>query len=411
MLYDNGQLARAYLRAWQVTREPLFRRVAEETLDYIVREMTDAAGGFYSSQDADSEGEEGKFFVWSLEEVRRVLGDDAALFADAYGVTERGNFEGKSILHVVLDPAALAERHGAGVEDIAARLDAARRQLFAVREARVRPGLDDKVLVAWNGLALAAFADAARVLERADYLAVAERNATFLLREMRTSGGRLLRSWRRGQARGNAYLEDYATLIDGLLALYEATFEARWFDEARALAEVMIARFHDPAGGFFDTSDDHETLAVRPKGLQDNATPSGNAMAADVLLRLAALTGERRYRELAEAGLRLAQPHASAYPTAFARWLCALDFALGRPREIAIVGDPAAPDTQALLRVVHGAYRPNQVVALRRPGEAPSVPLLADRAQQNGHATAFVCEGFVCRLPVTDPQALAAQLA
>ena len=411
MLYDNAQLARAYLHAWQVTQRPLFRRVAEETLDYVVREMTNPAGGFYSSQDADSEGEEGKFFVWTLAEIRVVLGDDADLFADAYGVTERGNFEGKNILHVVLDPETLAERYGVTVEEVESRLAAARKRLFAHREQRVKPGLDDKVLVAWNGLALAAFADAARILDRADYRQVAERNAGFILNEMQTPAGRLLRAWRRGRVRLNAYLEDYANFIDGLLALYEATFDARWFVEARRLADTMIAHFRDPAGGFFDTSGDHETLAVRPKSLQDNATPSGNAMAANVLLRLAAFTSDGRYRDLAEEGLRMVQPQAAPYPAAFARWLCALDFALGRPREIAIVGDPAAADTQALLRVAQGAYRPNQVVAVGRPGDSPAVPLLTDRMQLNGHATAFVCEHFACQLPVTDPHALEAQLA
>ncbi len=411
MLYDNGQLARTYLHARQVTQQPLFGRAAEETLNYIVREMTDPAGGFYSSQDADSEGEEGKFFVWTPEEIREVLGDEAALFSEAYGATERGNFDGKNILHLARDPQALAERHGFGVEEIESRLADARRRLFARREQRIRPGLDDKVLVAWNGLALAAFADAARILDRADYRSVAERSAAFILREMQTPEGRLLRAWRGGKAKLNAYLEDYANFADGLLALYEATFDTRWFVEARRLADVMVAHFRDPAGGFFDTSDDHEALAVRPKGLQDNAMPSGNAMAATVLLHLAALTGEVRYRDLAEEALRLIQPMLASYPTAFAQWLSALDFALGRPKEIAIIGDPAAADTRALVGVVRSSYRPNQVVALGRPGVQHPVPLLAGRAQLDGHATAFVCENFTCRLPVTDPEALATQLA
>ncbi len=410
MLYDNAQLARAYLHAWQVTNLPLFRRVAEETLDYIVREMTDPSGGFYSSQDADSEGEEGKFFLWTAEEIDEVLGDDAGLFAEAYGVTKRGNFEGRNILHVAEDARALAGRYGVSPEEIEARLATARRALFGQREERVRPGLDDKVLAAWNGLALAAFAEAARAFRRPEYRRVAEANAAFVLREMRTQDGRLLRAWRAGRARLNAYLEDYANLVDGLLALYETAFDARWFTEARRLADLMIAHFRDPAGGFFDASDDHEALVVRPKDLQDNATPSGNAMAATVLLRLAALTGEGRYHDLAEEALRLAQPLVGTYPTAFAQWLGAMDFALSRPKEIAIIGDPAAAETRALLEVVGRSYRPNLVVALGRPGEAPSVPLLEGRTPLDGRATAFVCEGFVCRLPVTDPEALAAQL-
>ncbi len=408
MLYDNAQLARVFLHAWQVTRESLFRRVAEETLDYIVREMTDPAWGFYSSQDADSEGEEGKFFVWAAEEIREVLGNDAALFSETYGVTDRGNFEGKSILHRGAEPAGQADLPA---DEVETRLAAARRALFERRRRRVHPGLDDKVLAAWNGLALAAFADAARILERLDYRDRAERNAAFLLGEMQTPQGRLLRAWRKGTAKLNGYLEDYANVIDGLLALYEATFDARWFVEARRLADVMIEHFRDPSGGFFDTSDDHEVLAVRPKSLQDNATPSGNAMAATVLLRLAALTGEASYRDLAESGLRLSQPLLGSYPTGFAQWLCALDFALGKPKEIAIVGDPAAQDTRALVEVVRGAYRPNQVVAVGRPGDPQPVPLLAGRAPLDSRATAFVCENFTCNLPVTEPQALAAQLA
>jgi len=410
MLYDNAQLARVYLHAWQVQGDRFFRRIAEETLDYILREMTHTAGGFYSSQDADSEGEEGKFFVWTAEELREILGSDAALFSEAYGVTERGNFEGKNILHLAQEPEVLADRHSLHVDEVVRRLKAARRTLFLRREGRVRPGLDDKVLAAWNGMTLAAFADAARILDRPAYRVAAERNAAFMLEAMQTPGGRLLRAWRAGTARLNAYLEDYAGVVDGLLALYEATFDARWFVEAQRLADVMIARYRDPAGGFFDTSDDHEALAVRPKGIQDNATPSGNALAATVLLRLAALTGEGTYRDLAEGALRLAQPLLAQYPTAFAQWLSAHDFALTRTREIAIVGDPDAPDTRALLNVVRAGYRPHQVVALGRPGEQQRVPLMAGRAPLDGHATAFVCENFACNLPVTNPEALKAQL-
>ncbi len=410
MLYDNAQLARVSVHAWQVTRNPLFRRVAEETLDYVLREMTDASGGFYSSQDADSEGVEGKFFVWTAEEIHEVLGDEAALFADAYGVTEHGNFEERNVLRAAQDLQTLAERYGVARDGIEARLASARRALFVRREKRARPGLDDKVLVAWNGLALAALAEAARVFGRSDYRDAAEANAAFMLREMQAPEGRLLRSWRRGRARLNAYLEDYANFIEGLLALYETTFNPGWFVEARRLANEMIAHFRDPAGGFFDTSNDHETLVVRPKDLQDNATPSGNAMAATVLLRLAALTGESRYRDIAEEALRLVQPLAGTYPTAFAQWLCALDFALSRPKEIAIIGDPAGPETRALLEVVGRSYRPNQVLALERPGEVPSVPLLEGRTPVNGHATVFVCEHFACRLPVTEPEELASLL-
>ena len=411
MLYDNAQLARVYAHAWQVTSAPLFRRVAEETLDYLIREMRDPAGGFYSSTDADSEGEEGKYFVWTAGEIAAALGADADLFAEAYGVTNEGNFEGKTILHVARIPQAMAAGRGERVEEIEKRLAAARLILREIRNRRVKPGLDDKVLTAWNGMALAALADASRIFERADYLSAARANAGFILREMQTPEGRLLRTWRRGRAKINAYLEDYACFIDGLLSLYEADFDPRWFTEARRLADVMIAHFSDSAGGFFDTSDDHETLPVRPKGLQDNATPSGNAMAATVLLRLGAFTGEARYRDLAEGALRMIQPLQATYPTAFAQWLSALDFALGRPKEIAIVGDPAGADTRALLRVVRDAYRPNLVVAVGSAGDGTTVPLLAGRKATDGMATAYVCENFTCQMPVTDPEALAGQLS
>jgi uncharacterized protein YyaL (SSP411 family) len=409
MLYDNAQLARVYAHAWQATGAPLCRRVAEETLDYLIREMTDPAGGLYSSTDADSEGEEGKYFVWTADEIFAALGDDAKLFAEAYGVTDEGNFEGKTILHVARDPQALAADRGITVESVETRLAAARIVLRDIRNTRVKPGLDDKVLTAWNGMALAALADAARIFERSDYLTAARANASFILREMQTDEGRLLRTWRRGRAKLNAYLEDYACFIDGLLALYEADFNPRWFTEAWRLADVMIAHFEDPAGGLFDTSDDHEMLPVRPKSLQDSATPSGNAMAATVLLRLAAFTGENRYREVAEGALRMVQPLPATYPTAFAQWLSALDFALARPKEIAIVGDPAGADTLALLRVARGGYRPNQVVAVGGTFE-DTIPLLTGRTPIDGHATAFVCENFACQLPVTDPDALAGQL-
>jgi uncharacterized protein YyaL (SSP411 family) len=281
MLYDVAQLARVYLHAWQVTAEPFFRTITEETLDYVMREMTDPSGGFYSTQDADptplrsgddrSEGEEGKFFVWTPAEIREILKDDAEDFMAAYSVTEHGNastdsahgFEGKNILEFVGD---MNQR---------ATLAEARRALFEAREKRVRPGRDEKVLMSWNGLMLAAFAEAARALDRGDYRLVAERNADFLLRELRQGNGRLLRTWKRrpehaegaGKAKLNGYLEDYSYLIEGLLELYQTTFDPRWFSAAQELAETMIVHFQAPDGGFFDTSDDHETLITRPRDL------------------------------------------------------------------------------------------------------------------------------------------------
>jgi uncharacterized protein YyaL (SSP411 family) len=421
MLYDNAQLARAYLHAWQATGDSEFRRVAEEILDYVLREMTDASGGFYSSQDADSEGEEGKFFVWSAQEIDEALGELALLFKEHYGVRPGGNFEGKNILHVAADAEALARKINMPADNVRAWLAEAKGRLFAAREARVKPGLDDKALAAWNGLMLAAFAEAARALGRDDYLRAAMANAEFLLTTMRASGGRLFRSWRStntnsnsnsnsNSPRLNAYLEDYANVAEGLLALYEATFDARWFTAARELVDYALAHFSDPRGGFFDTSDDHEALVTRPKDFQDNATPSGNSMAVTVLLKLAALTAEPRYSDMAGAALRSVQPILAQYPTGFAQWLCALAFALGQPREIALVGEPDGADMRALLDVIFGVYRPFKVVALKRPGDASPVPLLSGREMKKSKATAAVCYNFACRLPVTDAEALRGQL-
>jgi len=406
MLYDNALLARVYLHAYQLTRDELYRRIVIETLDYVAREMTHARGGFFSTQDADSEGVEGKFYVWSADEIRAWLGDDAKIFADAYGVTARGNFEEGNILFSARDFDVVAGMNQISRDKVETCLASARQTLLAMRKQRVKPARDEKILTAWNGLMLAAFADAARVLDRDDYRAIAERNAEFVLAEMRGSDGRLLRSWKDNTARLNGYLEDYANLVEGLLALYETTFEEKWFVAARELADAMLAHFADPRGGFFDTRDDHETLITRPKDLQDNATPSGNAMATTVLLKLAALTGDARYRETGERALVMIQRALVAAPLGFAQWLGALDFALAPVNEIAIVGD--AENARDLIEIVFRDYRPNQVVALGA-SDSP-VPLLHNRAQIGGRATAYVCRNFACQLPITDADALDARL-
>jgi len=406
MLYDNAQLACVYLHAWQVTGEPFYRAIVEETLDYVVREMTSPEGGFYSTQDADSEGEEGRFFVWTPDEIRSVLGDQADRFIEAYGMTERGNFEGKNILEL---KGSFEEREA---------LTEARRKLFEAREKRVHPGRDDKVLTSWNGLMLAAFAEAARALDRDDYRLVAERNADYLLSELRQENGRLLRTWKAGAAKLNGrtinvrgYLEDYTHLIEGLLELYQITFDPRWYRAAHELAEAMIEHFSAPEGGFYDTSDDHEALIVRPRELQDNAVPSGNGMAALVLLRLAGLAVEPRYLELARGALGPMREMLARYPLGFAQWLTALDYVLAHPREVSIVGDVEAADTLALVDACATGYRPHQIIALGEPGVEPvAVPVLEGRGLIDGQATAYVCVDFVCRRPVTEPEALRAQL-
>jgi hypothetical protein len=296
--------------------------------------------------------------------------------------------------------------------DQRATLAEARRKLYEVRKERVHPGLDDKVLTSWNGLMLATLAEAARALDRDDYVQVAERNAEFLLRELRLENGRLLHSWKDGEARFNGYLEDYAYLIEGLLELYQTTFDPRWFLAAQELAETMIAHYQSPEGAFYDTSDDHETLITRPRDLQDNATPSGNAMAATTLLKLAGFTNELRYIDIAHQALAQMQPMMAQYPMGFGQWLQALAYALSKPREIAIVGDPESTHTQALLHVVRDGYRPFQVVALGAPeAQPPTVPLLQDRGLVDGQATAYVCQAFACQAPVTKPAKLQAQLA
>jgi len=396
MLYDNAQLARAYVHAWQLTRDPRYRDVATHTLVFMERDLLTADGGFAASLDADTAGVEGATYVWSLAEIESLLGDAAPEFCRAYGVTADGNWEGHNIL----------SRVGDGDES---RLRAARDVLFAARQKRPQPTRDDKVLTAWNGLAIAAFADAAAAFDEPRLAAVAARAADLLLTRVRDADGRLSRSWKDGRALHAGTLEDYTFLCDGLLALYQATFDERWFVAARSLADAVLAHFADPAGGFFDTADDHESLITRPKGLQDNAIPSGGAMAAEVLLRLAAFTGDARYRDAAESALRGALPYARRYPTAFAQWLNALTLAVGDVVEIAIAGDPKTPDARALLEVARSTYRPLCVLAAGSASDT-QVPLLADRPLRDGRATAFVCRNFACRAPVTEPIDLAAQL-
>jgi uncharacterized protein len=385
MLYDNALLARAYLHGWQVSGEPLFLTVVEETLDWALAEMRGPEGGFLSALDADSEGVEGKFYVWSVEEMRAALAseDDADEAIAWFGATDRGNFEGRNI-----------PVRGPGRPE---RRDDWRRLLYDMRSQRVWPGLDDKRLTSWNALMISAFAEAGAVLERDDYLDAARDCAAFLLAELRDDQGRLLRSWKDGQAKLNAYLEDHAFLLEALLTLYESSFEPRWFGEARALADSMIERFaDDDKGGFFETSSDHEQLVARRKDLEDHPIPAGNSSAAYGLLRLAALTGEHRYEEHAVSALRLLHELAPQHPQAFGHLLQALDFHLSPVKEVALAG----PDAGALERVVRSEFRPHIVLA---GGPVDGVPLLEGREPVDGRAAAYVCEHFACQRPVTEP--------
>ncbi|MFL5834408.1 MAG: thioredoxin domain-containing protein [Solirubrobacterales bacterium] len=392
MLYDNALLARAYLHGWQVLGHERYRRVCEETLDWMLREMRGPEGGFFSALDADSEGEEGKFYVWAPEEIREVLGAKAEPLISFYGVTERGNFEGKNILHLAQGPEG-PEPEG---------LDEMRKALLETRAQRVWPGLDDKRLASWNALAIAALADAGAVLGREDYLDAARACAEFVLRMLRDDDGNLLRTYKDGRAHLNAYLEDHAFLLEALLALYESTFEERWFAEAQALAEATIARFGDPErGGFYSTSGDHEELIARRKEVGDHPIPSGNSSAAMGMLRLAALTGERRYEEAGTGVFALFAKPAVEHPDAFAHMLRALDFHLSPAREVALVGDGLGELAAAVRE------RPlfNLVLAGGSEGsEQP--PLLAGRTAVNGRPAAYVCENFTCQLPVATPEDL-----
>jgi uncharacterized protein len=413
MLYDNAQLASLYLHGWLVTEDDEYRRVCEETLDYVLREMTHASGGFFSAQDADSEGVEGKFFVWSEAEITAALGDaEMSRAALAYwGVDAGPNFEGHSILFVPREPSEVAASLGITEEKLADLIAAARERLYAVRTVRVHPGLDDKVLASWNGLALSAFAEAGRVLERADYIAAAVKNADFVISRMK-SEDRLLRSWKDGQAKIKGYLEDYAMVGVGLLALYEATFDRRWLDESRQLAEQALTLFWDENDGiFFDTGTDHEALVVRPRNLFDNAVPCGTSVTIEWLLKLGVFFGEERFEAVALKALRPMADLMTRYPSGFGRYLSALDFHLGPVAEVALVW-PAGGDAGPLVGAAFRGYRPNRLVAGAAAGSSATagLPLLVDRPTVEDRATAYVCRRYVCQLPVTDPAALAVQL-
>jgi uncharacterized protein YyaL (SSP411 family) len=424
MLYDNALLTSCYVEACQATGEPLYREVVEETLGWVLREMTSTEGPFHSTLDADSEGQEGKFYVWPMREIEDVLGaQDGAVFNAVYGVEPDGNWHdphghgpaGANILHRVKTFAQYARLHGMAEADLRALLGRCRRKLFEVRGRHVRPGRDDKALTSWNGLMIGALAQAAQLLDRPAYPEAAGRAADFILTRMRTADGRLLRTWSAGsEPKLNGYLEDYSYLIDGLVSLYEATFGPRWLEAALELAGVMIDQFWDSEeGGFFYTGRDHEALIARGKDPHDNATPSGNAMAVTALLRLVKLTGRMDLRDKAEATLGLYRGLLASHPLAAGQMLIALDFHLGPVQEFAVVGDPSAEDTRRVLRAIRGGFRPNKVVALK-PASGAAVeddllPLLAGKTAR-GAVTTYVCQDFACQAPLVGAEAVEAAL-
>ena len=403
MLYDNALLSRVYLEAYQVTGDDAYRETVEQTLNYIKREMTDPSGGFYSSQDADSEGQEGKFYVWTSQEVRAVLGQEVAtIFGDYYGVSEAGNFEGSNILHRRLPSDDQSQTAGLSPQELKKLLGEARLKLLEAREERVRPGLDNKCLAAWNGMALTAFAEAAFVLNDPGYLEIALGNARFLTSEM-LQDDRFFRSWKEGSAQLNGYLEDYAMVIEGLLATYQACGDGHWLEQAARLMELQIDSFWDEEqSGFYFTSADHETLLVRQKEYMDNATPSGNSVSCLNLLRLAVLLGKSDYRDRAEHMLKQVSGVLTEYPSAFGYWLQAADFMLGPVREIVVVGKASL--REVLLAPVRRRFLPSRVVVTSDESTenlAQQIPLLKDKSTIDGQAALYLCQDYSCQKPVT----------
>jgi hypothetical protein len=410
MLYDNALLARLGTHLWQATKDAEIRRTVEETLDWALREMAAPEGGFYSSLDADSEGHEGKFYVWTLGEITTALGTEAPLAIEYWGVTAGGNFEGKNILHVPNDPAVLAARQGISLGELHARIASATHTLLAARAARIRPERDDKTLASWNGLMVRALADAARAFDRMSYHAEAIRHGEFLFRSL-VREGRVLRSVKHGVARITGFLEDYASLGLAALALYELTFDDVWLTRARSLAESTVRWFwDDDTGAFFDTASDHEVLVTRPRDITDNATPSGTSLVVELLVRLAdLLQDETMLRRATYVVETLAEPMAR-HPSAFGHALGVADLLVRGAIELAIVGDPASDDFRALTRAAAERYVPSLVLAGGPARNAASVALLADRPTIGGRATAYVCRNYACDAPVTDATALATQL-
>jgi uncharacterized protein len=406
MLYDNALLASAYLEAYQATRDAEFGRVARETMDYVLGRMTDPEGAFSSTEDADSEGVEGKYYVWSLAQVKWILGaEHAKTFAYVYDVTESGNWEEHNILNLPRTIGQAAKLLGRDEEGLRTELDASRAKLLAMRDERIPPAKDTKVLVSWNGLMIAALSEGGRILKDERYLQAAGRAAGFILDRMRRDDGRLLHTFKDGRARLDAYLDDYANLIDGLTRLYEATGEPRWIESALDLTRIMIDEFADPEhGGFFFTGHHHEELIARQKDYYDNATPSGNAMAATALVRLGALTGRDDLTRAGRSALESVQVMLESQPAAGGQSLIALDFLLGPTRELAVIAGADADEFRAVLEAIATPFLPHKVVAPATSSQAESlagsIPLLADRPSREGRTTTYICEHFACRAPV-----------
>ena len=412
MLYDNALLTRLYTHAYQVTANEHYRRTAERVIDYVIREMTSPDGGFYSAQDADSEGVEGKFFVWRPEQIKDVLGPaDAAIVADYYGVTGEGNFEGMSILNVPSDPADVAARHALTPDELENLIDSANERLLEARSLRVPPMTDTKIITSWNGLMLAAIAEASAVFERDDYLRVARTNAAYLLDHM-VDSGRLRRTDSSSENGARGFLDDYAALIDGLLVLHSADGDSKWIIEAERLARRAIDLFWDSfRGQFYDTGTDQESLIVRPRDVTDNALPSGHSMMADVLSRLSIVTGSADFRTLAGQSLRGVRGIMEQFPTGAGHWLCALDSYLSDSKEAVIVTDDVSGSPIPMLRRLASAYQPSAVIVAKSHTGGPTSewPVFIGRTPVNSQPTAYVCRNYTCQLPTNDPNTMMAE--
>ena len=410
MLYDNALLSRLYLEAYQLDPQPLYARVVEEILDYVVREMLNPQGGFYSTQDADSEGHEGKFFIWTPKEIGEILGEEEGkVFCRYYDVTAQGNFEGANILNVPRPLEQVARELSLSPGELSRILSEGRQRLFREREKRIKPHRDEKILTGWNGMMGVSFVEASVVLQRADYLEVARRNARFLLKHL-CRKGRIFRTHKDGVSKLRGYLDDYANLVEQLLALYQATGEREWLDEAVIYNDAMLEQFWNrEQAAFFLTGKEHEKLVTPVRDVYDNATPAGSSVAVFNLLKLAILTGNMEYRSIAETNLESMHLPLTRYPNGFGYLLGAADFYLGPVKEIAVVGDLKSGETRRLLEVVHGRFLPNKVVAILDPNAtdgAGDLPLLEGKTLVKGRPAAYVCENYTCKAPVTEPSQL-----
>jgi uncharacterized protein len=399
MLYDNALLVRLGAHLWQTTKDEEVRRVTEETIDWALREMRSPEGGFYSSYDADSEGHEGKFYVWTADEFDAALGADAPVMRDYWGVTPSGNFEGKTILSVVGDRRAVAARFGVSSDALDATVQRAKRALYDVRKRRAWPGLDDKVLASWNGLMVRGLAEAARAFGNADYARAAVESGEFLFANL-VRDGRVMRSYKNGNARIAGYLEDYAALGLAALSLYELTFDRTWLDRARAMGESMVRWFwSDDAGAFFDTASDQEQLITRPRDVTDNAIPSGTSLAVDLLLRLADLFDDDAARRHAAYVLETVAPAMARYPTGFGHMLGDADMLVNGATELAIVGERGSAEFSSLERTAAEEYLPSLILVGGSPASDERIALLANRDAGDRGATAYLCRNYACEQP------------